>query len=41
MSIINGEKIMISGKKSSIVGEYEAFLKISVIIRPKQGAFHP
>ena len=41
VSIINCEKIMISGKKSSIVGEYEDFLKISSIIHPRHGPFHP
>ena len=41
VSIINCEKIMISGKKSSIVGEYEDFLKISSIIHPSHGPFHP
>ena len=41
VSIVNCEKIMISGKKSSIVGEYEDFLKISSIIHPRHGPFHP
>jgi len=41
VTIINCEKIMISGKKSSIIGEYEDFLKISSIIHPKHGPFHP
>ena len=41
VSIINCEKIMISGKKASIIGEYEDFLKISSIIHPRHGPFHP
>ena len=41
VSIINCEKIMISGKKSTIVREYEEFLKIASIIHPKHGPFHP
>ena len=32
VSIVNCEKIMISGKKASIIGEYEDFLKIHSII---------
>ena len=41
VSIVNCEKIMISGKKSSIIGEYEDFLKIHSIIHPQHGPFHP
>ena len=41
MSIVNCEKIMISGKKASIIGEYEDFLKIHSIIHPQHGPFHP
>ena len=41
VSIVNCEKIMISGKKASIIGEYEDFLKISSIIHPRHGPFHP
>jgi large subunit ribosomal protein L13 len=32
---------MISGKKKNIVHEYEQFLKISSILHPKHGPFHP
>jgi|TARA_B110001454_G_scaffold13890_1_gene12582 large subunit ribosomal protein L13 len=39
--IINCEKIMMSGKKLSIVGEYQDFLKINSIIHPKHGPVHP
>jgi len=41
VSIINCDKIMISGKKSSIIGEYEDFLRIHSIIHPQHGPFHP
>jgi large subunit ribosomal protein L13 len=41
VTVVNSEKIMISGKKKSIVGEYNEFLKISSILHPKHGPFHP
>ena len=41
VSIVNSEKIMISGRKGSIVGEYDKFLEISSILHPKHGPFHP
>ena len=41
ISIVNCEKIMISGKKASIIREYEDFLKIHSIIHPQHGPFHP
>ena len=41
VTVINSEKIMISGKKRNIVGEYNQFLKISSILHPKHGPFHP
>ncbi len=41
VSIINSEEIMISGKKKSIFGEYNEFLKIASILHPKHGPFHP
>ena len=41
VSIVNCEKLMISGKKASIIGEYEDFLKIHSIIHPQHGPFHP
>ena len=41
VTIINCEKIMMSGKKASIIGEYEDFLKINSIINYKHGPKHP
>ena len=38
--IINCEKIMMSGKRPSIVREYEDFLKIHSIIHSRHGTFH-
>ncbi len=41
VSIVNCEKIMISGSRSNIIKEYRDFLKISSINHPKHGPFHP
>ena len=41
VSVVNCDKIMMSGKKASIVGEYEEFLKINSIINYKHGPKHP
>ncbi|WOV93158.1 MAG: 50S ribosomal protein L13 [Candidatus Nitrosoabyssus spongiisocia] len=41
VSIINCEKIMISGARKSIIREYREFLEISSILNPKHGPFHP
>ena len=41
VSIVNCEKIMISGNHHSVVGEYKDFLEISSILNPKHGPFHP
>ena len=41
VTVINSEKIMISGKRRSIIDEYSQFLKISSILHPKHGPFHP
>ena len=41
VSIVNCDKIMISGKRNSIVEEYKTFLKIASIINPKHGPYHP
>ena len=37
VTIVNCDKIMMSGKKFSIIGEYEEFLKINSIINYKHG----
>lgn len=41
VSIVNCEKIMISGTRSNIVKEYRDFLEIGSILNPKHGPFHP
>ena len=41
VSVVNCDKIMISGKRKSIIEEYKAFLEISSILHPKHGPFHP
>ena len=41
VSIVNCEKIMISGARSNIIKEYREFLEISSILNPKHGPFHP
>jgi len=41
VTVINSEKIMISGSKNNIKNEYKEFLKISSILHPKHGPFHP
>ncbi|MFB5598251.1 MAG: 50S ribosomal protein L13 [Nitrosopumilaceae archaeon] len=40
VSIVNCEKIMISGTRSNIIKEYRDFLEISSILHPKHGPFH-
>ena len=40
VTIVNCDKIMMSGNKFSIIGEYEEFLKINSIINYKHGPVH-
>ena len=41
VTLINCDKIMISGSRSSIIREYRDFLEIASILHPKHGPFHP
>ena len=41
VSLINCEKIMISGTRTNIIKEKRDFLKVSSILNPKHGPFHP
>ena len=41
VSLVNCEKIMISGTRSNIIKEYRDFLEISSILHPKHGPFLP
>ena len=40
VSIVNCEKIMISGTRENIIKEYREFLEINSIINPKHGPVH-
>ncbi|CDI05266.1 50S ribosomal protein L13 [Candidatus Nitrosotenuis uzonensis] len=41
VSIVNCEKIMISGNRRNIIDEYRNFLKVSSVLHPKHGPYHP
>ena len=41
VSIVNCEKIMISGTRSNIIKEYREFLEISSVIHPRHSPVHP
>jgi len=41
VTVVNSEKIMMSGRRRGIIDEYKQFLKISSILHPKHGPFHP
>ena len=41
ISVVNCEKIMISGTRKNIINEYKEFLEIASILNPKHGPFHP
>lgn len=41
VTVINCEKIMISGTRSNIISEYRDFLEIASVLNPKHGPFHP
>ena len=41
VTLVNCEKVMISGTRANIIQEYRAFLEISSILHPKHGPFHP
>lgn len=41
VTIVNSEKIMVSGDRSSVIEEYKKFLEISSVINPRHGPFHP
>ncbi|MDA7974066.1 MAG: 50S ribosomal protein L13 [Nitrosopumilus sp.] len=40
VSVINCEKIMISGTRSNIIAEYRDFLRINSVIHPRHGPVH-
>ncbi|MEM3172897.1 MAG: uL13 family ribosomal protein, partial [Candidatus Nitrosotenuis sp.] len=40
VSIVNCEKIMISGNRRNIIDEYRNFLEVSSVLHPKHGPYH-
>ena len=41
VTLVNCEKIMVSGTRSNIIQEHRDFLEIASILHPKHGPFHP
>ncbi|MGQ0606360.1 MAG: 50S ribosomal protein L13 [Candidatus Nitrosotenuis sp.] len=41
VTIVNCEKILISGRKREIIQNYKNFLSISSILHPEHGPYHP
>lgn len=41
VTIVNCEKILISGNKRNIIQNYKNFLSISSILHPEHGPYHP
>ncbi len=41
VTIVNCEKIMISGSRRNIIKNYKDFLSISSILHPEHGPYHP
>jgi len=41
VTVVNCEKIMISGSKSNIVKNYKDFLLVASILHPEHGPYHP
>ncbi|MFN3654210.1 MAG: 50S ribosomal protein L13, partial [Candidatus Nitrosotenuis sp.] len=41
VSIVNCEKVMISGSKRNIIQNYKDFLSIASILHPEHGPYHP
>ncbi len=41
VSIVNCEKIMLSGRRDNHIKEYREFLEINSVINPKHGPVHP
>ncbi len=39
--VVNAEKVLLSGSKSSIINEYLKRLEIGSVISPRHGPFHP
>ncbi len=39
--IVNGSKALLSGKRNMVISEYLESLKVSSVVHPKHGPFHP
>lgn len=41
IALVNADKAIVSGKRTSLVAEYKARLRIRTLISPAKGPFHP
>ena len=41
VSVVNCEKIMLSGTRSNIISEHRGFLEVTSVIHPRHGPVHP
>ena len=41
VSVVNCEKIMLSGTRTNIISQYRGFLEVSSVIHPRHGPLHP
>ncbi|WP_268541735.1 50S ribosomal protein L13 [Candidatus Nitrosotenuis cloacae] len=41
VTVVNCEKIMISGRRRNIIDEYKDFLRVSSVLHPEHGPYHP
>lgn len=41
VTVVNCEKIMISGNRRNIIDEYKDFLRVASILHPEHGPYHP
>lgn len=41
VTVVNCEKIMISGSRRNIIDEYKDFLRVSSVLHPEHGPYHP
>lgn len=41
VSVVNCEKIMLSGTRTNIISKYRGFLEVSSVIHPRHGPVHP
>jgi large subunit ribosomal protein L13 len=41
VSVVNCEKIMLSGTRTNIISQYRGFLEVNSVIHPRHGPVHP